>query len=91
MAMDKTTNTGTNETMPCHHWVDAVVMAAGVSVDDMERYCTRARMHMMFGAGEPVWMAADALKHWVSGGKLADRADSEVDGLRRAVRDSLRR
>jgi hypothetical protein len=84
-------NTGTCETMPCHQWVSAVVDVAKVSVADMEAYCTRARMHMMFNAGEPVWMAADALKTWVRIGKRADRADSEVDGLRRAVRASMRR
>lgn len=86
-----TSNTGSNETMPCHQWVSAVVDAAAVSTEDMERYCTRARMHMMFNAGEPVWMAADALKQWVRNGKRADRNDSEVDGLRRAVRESLKR
>lgn len=86
-----TSNTGNSETMSCHQWVSAVVTSAGVSVDDMERYCTRERMHMMFNAGEPVWMAADALKHWVRNGKRSDRNDSEVDGLRRIVRDSLKR
>jgi hypothetical protein len=84
-----TSNTGNHETMPCHHWVSAVVDAARVSVEEMETYCTRERMHMMFNAGETVWMAADALKHWVRNGKREDRADAETGDLRQAIRASI--
>lgn len=58
--------TGTCETMPCHQWVSAVLDAAHVSVEDMERIVTRARLHAWFDAGETIETAAKSLRTWVT-------------------------
>jgi hypothetical protein len=80
----------TCETAPWTIWSDAVYSIAGCAVDDAQRYATRARIQRAYRAGEAAWMAADMVQQLVAGGRKADRADSEVDDLRRVVRDALR-
>lgn len=84
-------NTGTQDTMPCHHWVAAALDEAHVSVEDMERYVTRGRMHLWFDSGETVSGAADMLKRFIEGGKHHDRVDGEVEFLRKSVKLGLAR
>lgn len=62
-------HTGTCSTTPAHIWVATVVELAGVSVEQMETHCTRARLHRWYAAGEPTWMAAESLRTMVSLGE----------------------
>jgi hypothetical protein len=78
----KVRHTGTSSTMPFHQWKSAALEAAHVSEEDAHRYVTRERIQRMFHAGEPVWMAADAIKTFVTIGKREDRAERETSYLR---------
>jgi hypothetical protein len=71
----------TRETTPRHIWMHEVITLASVSIDDMERYFTRARLNRAYYAGEPVWMAADAVSQFVCTGKREDRIEREVNYL----------
>lgn len=71
----------TCETTPRHIWMHAVFELAGASMDDMETFCTRARLNRWYRAGEPVWMAADSLAKFVADGKRHERIDREVNYL----------
>lgn len=75
------TNTSTSATTHCNIWMHEVITTAGVGVEDMERFCGRERVMRWFKAGEPVWMAADSLRHMVVTGKRYERADREVNYL----------
>ena len=89
----KTTHPGreaTRETASWTIWSDAVYSIAGCSVEDANRYATRERIQRAYHAGEAAWMAADTVQQLVVGGRKADRADGEVDGLRRAIHGALR-
>lgn len=81
----------TNETAPRHIWESAVLEIASVSIDDARKYATRERISRAYQAGEPAWMAADMVRQFVTVGRREDRADAEVAGLRRAVRNAVRR
>lgn len=63
-------------------WKSAVLEAAHVSEEDAHRHCGRKRLEMMFDAGEPVWMAAEAVKIFVKVGKRESKADREASYLR---------
>lgn len=79
--MIDTSNTSTSATTPAHIWVHEVVTLAAVSVEEMESYCGRDRVLMWYDAGEPVWMAADSLRHFVKSGKTHARAEREINYL----------
>lgn len=90
----KTTHPGrdaTRDTTPWHLWHSSVLEIAGVSSDEAERYATRGRIQRAYQAGEPAYMAADMVRLLVRGGLIADRADDEVAGLRRAALGAARR
>lgn len=90
----KTTHPGREAnyaTTPWNIWSSAVYEIAGCSVEDARRYATRERIQRAYHAGEAAWMAADTVQQLVAGGRRADRADDEVDGLRQAVHDAIRR
>ena len=73
-------------------WKSAVIGAAAKRGASAEFTQTQAeRLALWFRTGEPVWMAADSLLNFWRGAQLADRADAEVEGLRRAVRRGLGR
>lgn len=70
--MIDTSNTSTSATTPAHIWVHEVVTLAA---------CGRDRVLMWYDAGEPVWMAADSLRHFVKSGKTHARAEREINYL----------
>jgi len=82
---------GVRDTTPRHIWLDAVYAMSGASVEDATRYVGRDRLSRMYQAGEPAWMAADAVRQFVHNGKIADRAEGEVESMRRAVRTGIAR
>lgn len=86
-----TRHTGTSNSMPFHQWKAAVLEAAHVSEEDAHKYATRERIQRWFRAGEPVWMAADALKAFVANGQRHERADDEVNYLRASIRVALKK
>lgn len=79
----------TSETTPRHIWESAVLEIAGVGQEDARRYATRERISRAYQMGEPAWMAADMVKQFVTVGRREDRADGEIDAMRRAVRQSI--
>lgn len=76
----------TNETAPRHIWESAVLEIASVSIDDARKYATRERISRAYQAGEPAWMAADMVRQFVTVGRREDRADAEIDGMRKSAR-----
>lgn len=74
-------NSNTRETTPYHIWSSQVLDLANVSFVDMERLFTRERLSRAYSAGEPVWMAADALKSFVRDAKRHERVEREVNYL----------
>jgi len=74
-------HSNTRETTPRHIWMAQVFELADVSMDDMERYCTRERLNRWCSAGEPVWMAANSLRQMVEGGKRHERIERETNYL----------
>lgn len=78
----------TCETTTFQIWHGAVLEIARVSAADANRYVTRERIQLAYQAGEPVWMMADEVELRVTVGRREDRADAEVDGLRRALQNS---
>lgn len=88
MSTMNTTHPGkdaTCETTPGHIWRSAVLEIAGVSAADAEQYVTRERISRAYQNGEPAWMMADEVKTRVTIGKREDRADGEVQAMRRMV------
>lgn len=79
----------TCETAPFHIWKSAVIEIAGVTVEAAHKYATLGRIQNAYHMGEPAWMAADAVLQFVTNGKRADRADGEVESMRRAIRTSI--
>lgn len=75
-------HTGKQGTMRYFMWKSAVLTEAKVSEKDAHEYAGRERLHAWFRAGEPVWMAADALRQFVKNGKREARADREATSLR---------
>ncbi len=75
----------TNETMPWHLWLDAVLGEAGTSVEDAAPH--RVRLRRSFQAGEPVWMAAEGLRFCVD--RMRREAKGHDDG-RAAIRAAYR-
>ncbi len=83
-------HTGTADTMPAHHWVSAVIDEAGVSERDLVEFVTRERLALWRRHGETVSGAADMVRRMVTNGRRDQRADDEVDGLRRLVRAAFK-
>lgn len=79
----------TCETAPRHIWGSAVMEIAGVTHDEAQKYAGD-RISRAYAAGEAAWMAADMVRELVRGGLVADRADSEVNGLRSMVRSAFK-
>jgi hypothetical protein len=77
------------ENTPFHIWHDLVFELAGVSVEEGRKYATRERIQRAYQMGEKAWMAADMVRQFVRGGRLVDRGDAEVEGLRRMIRSSF--
>lgn len=77
-----TRDCGSKDSMSLVHWIDAVICAARVSVEQSRPH--RSRLHLWFNTGEPVWMAADSLKAFVRGHEISDRLDSERRIIHRA-------
>jgi hypothetical protein len=78
----------TRETMPCHIWmcsVEDAVIALGVSGDWLREPRQRERMNRAHSAGEPVWMAADAILQFWTGEQRAKRVDDDGMGHIRAA------
>lgn len=80
----------TRDTTPWHIWHAAVIEIAGVSVDEA-RAAARARIQSWYQAGEPAWMAADALLAFVRGARGAAREDDGREAIRAAHRASVSR
>jgi len=74
-------NSNTRETTPSHIWTSQVLQLADVSFEDMANYFTRERLSRAYSAGEPVWMAADALRVFVRDGKRHERIEREANYL----------
>ncbi len=74
-------HSNTCATTPRHIWMHQVVTLADVSHEDMETYCTRERMNRAYSLGEPVYMAANTLKHFVANGKRHARVERETNYL----------
>lgn len=69
----------TKRTTPYLHWRDAVVGASGAPAEWTREPHQRGWLLRTYDAGEPVWMAADALVQFWRGQQRADREDR--DGL----------
>lgn len=80
--------TATRDTTPWHIWHAAVYEIAGVSVEEGRAAATRARIERWYQAGEPAWMAADALLAFVRGARQAAREDDGRAAIRAAHRRS---
>jgi len=81
----------TNETTPWHIWLEAVLLTAKVSVEDLEPF--RVQVNRWYQAGEPVWMAADSLCIAVQERNNAIRIEEmcfKKDSIGNAVKASLR-
>lgn len=89
LAVSRDVDAGSENSMPMHHWVSSVIDASGVSVADMEKYVTRKRLHTWFSHGETVHGAVKMIERFVVNGKREERADSEVDTLRRVARAAV--
>lgn len=78
---------GTKATMPIHIWLHSVELTAirhGASVAGLES--AHAKLISWFNAGEPVWMAADALLQWARGYDRAQREQADGFAHIRAAR-----
>jgi hypothetical protein len=75
-----TSDAGTKDTMPMHHWMHSVISAARVDRPSLPKSVI-ARMHRAFNAGEPVWMAAHELRTTMHYRGVAERAEGD-DPLR---------
>jgi len=79
-------HTGTKDTMPYHQWKHAVIVDAHVSEADAHQFAGRERIKLWFEAGEPVWMAADALKTFVRNGKRDERAARDISPVHNMIK-----
>lgn len=81
-----TSNNGQRGTMPWHIWQDEVILAAiraGASRDGVN--ACKHKLARMYQAGEPVYMAAHALKQFARGWVLAEREDREARHLQSII------
>jgi hypothetical protein len=84
---------GTRETVPFHIWKHNVLLAAsrrGVPQEYIERPEVRARIQRAWAAGEPIWMAVDALTVFAKGAAIHERAERDGSPLRSAFLARLR-
>lgn len=84
-------NESTKETAPWHIWHHEVTVAVKATVHEIDAAVGRARLLKMYGAGEPVWMAASAVQAFVDGARRAAREDREANGLRDLIRQATGR
>jgi hypothetical protein len=72
--------------MPWHIWQDETVLTALRAGADREGVnACQHRLQRMYQAGEPVYMAADALKQLARGWALAEHEDNEAHALQRIM------
>lgn len=87
--MNKFLHTGKKGTMPFFMWKHDVYLMAKVPYlgdDDELMKFANTYLHTWYHAGEPVWMAAQSLKHVVTVAKRELRAEREAKYLRKLPR-----
>lgn len=82
-------DTGTNDTMPKHHWMHNVITGAGVTVEWAEKH--HERLTRWFNEGEQVWIATDSLRTMAKYEAIDERAEKESNFLRRELTRGNRR
>lgn len=80
--------TMTSATTPRHLWMDTVTTAAialGIGPEWLRESQQRGRLNRYYSAGEPAWMAVDAIRQFWSGLQRAAIADQDGLGAIRAA------
>lgn len=81
-------DTGTNDTMPKHHWLHNVLAEAGVTAEQAKTEAER--LTRWYNAGEPVWMAANGLREFFQDRAIHEREDRDWSGAKAAIRTGNR-
>lgn len=75
---DREVHASTNTTCPYHIWKHEVVCLAKVSVAEAKPWADKVKR--AFFAGEPIWMAAEALNFFVRESAVGARARADSFG-----------